>query len=69
MQRLGVLGEQQGSDAAGAESDHRERGRREGQGGERGKSWRAWWAVGKTWACTLREVGSLEYCEQSRCGA
>ena len=69
MQRLGVLGEQQGSDAAGAESDHRERGRREGQGGERGKSWRAWWSVGKTWACTLREVGSLEYCEQSRCGA
>ena len=68
MQRLGVLGEQQGSDAAGAESD-RERGRREGQGGKRGKSWRAWWAVGKTWACTLREVGSLEYCERSRCGA
>ena len=24
---------------------------------------------GKTWACTLREIGSLEYCEQSRCGA
>ena len=23
------------------------RGRREGQGGERGKSWRAWWAVGE----------------------
>ena len=44
---LGVLGEQQDSDVAGAESDHRERGRREGQGGERGKSWRAWWAVGE----------------------
>ena len=26
-------------------------------------------AVGRTWACTLREVGSLEYCERSRCGA
>ena len=35
MQRLGVWGEQQGSDAAGAESDHRERGRREGQGGDK----------------------------------
>lgn len=72
MQRLDgscVLGEQQDSDVTGAESDYRERGRREGQGGERGKSWRAWWAVGRTWACTLREVGSLEYCERSRCGA
>ena len=57
---LGVLGEQQDSDAAGAESDHRERGRREGQGGDfellQVDWWEPWRAVGRGRSGSFREL-------------
>lgn len=63
MQRLDgscVLGEQQDSDVTGAESDYRERGRREGQGGDfellQVGWWEPWRAVGRGRSGSLREL-------------
>ena len=41
--------------------------REEGRAGRgQGRSYRALWAMGKTWAFTLREVRALEGCGQRR---